>query len=137
MGKRQKETPNEWLPTATPLMIWFAAWAGDSDYYGTLYRLANGQGRLLYRWRRYDPTSHDPFDGKDEQRWYTVKAPRSAADPVEALRATTRALLADLREGKLALPPPGIFEEVEVVDGDVEAALRGKAWAHFREVGEA
>lgn len=113
------------------LGMWLCpSFANDMDWMGLAY-LRDGELRLDYRFRYYDPASVDPFDGKDDKSWFTIGF--GNADEQDVFRAVD-IILDQLRSS-------GLFSGVDftVVRGtwdDLSKAVSTKGYLHFRDDGE-
>lgn len=86
---------------------------------------------ITYRFRYYSAVNGDPHTGSDEKAGTTAQSP--FPDP----KGTKSEEMAREMFRSMIFMEPGsvqVADDVTVVDGDVGAALKGRPWAHFREV---
>lgn len=110
------------------LAIWFLS-APDQDFMGTLYRDPDSEKDVYtfeYRLRFYNPTSTNPFDGKDEKIWYKMYLRGASSQEVVNKIATPLAEVAQ----SYGEPLNYLY-----VDGDNMKAMQLLAqqpWAHLK-----
>ncbi len=100
-------------------MVWYAKWS-DADWLCVLYRTPTGDGLVEYRWH---------YPRERETRWYATTPKEPGEVGLRDLLEATGKVYGDLKVGTASLPPALFTEEVEVIDGNLEIALGGKAWA--------
>lgn len=117
---------------------WFLA-GPERDWLGVLHRGTDGILVLDFRYRYYgDPTSRDPFDGKDDKSVYTASY---AGKTEEEAIAITDGLVDELiRNGWCGTRLPWRVRKLRhrlIVRGDGRAFMRATAsapFAHFKSV---
>jgi hypothetical protein len=114
------------------LGMWFCpSVAEDMDWLGIAYR-RDDRFVLDYRFRYYDPTSVDPFDGKDTKSWFTIRFDEGT-DEDEVFRAVN-VVLEELRRS-------GLFRGVDstIVLGtwdDLITSASGRGYLHFQDAAD-
>ena len=108
--------------------IWFMRVNEAVDFMAGLESMPDGEFKIDYRFRYYDPAVGDPFspENKDEKHWYTVKAKRSRINMIRSVQ-----LLVSRLEAKTGHQ----CTEILMKNGEVSqfmAELARQPWAHIR-----
>lgn len=105
--------------------------AAGSDWMAQVYASKTGGPSVIsYRFRYYSAVNPDPHQGGDEKVGETLQSPQP--DPGgEAAIAVARNMIVRLI-GMAGSTGIIILEEIDVIDGDVYAAIKDKPWCHSR-----
>lgn len=112
-------------------LVAFIGW-GKVDWMATIYRREDMVLQLDYRFRYYDPNSHDMWDGTDEKSWYHLAAsPGTPVKELVDLVLKMQMLMATVSPHGKPLVVDGVYQR----DGDVTSAyekLEQKSWCAMK-----